>query len=279
MSSMTMVAPGHWRQAHLFGDYYIRVQFDQNRSALLAPGAIGALYAVRWLNPGDIEGEVLTCGPLLETAEGIQIIPGGEHPNDLPLNAMFQSYTRLCEQLTHLHDRPGNRAKGAIRIGGNVTISTNAVILSGVTIGDGAVIGAGAVVTKDVPPFAIVAGNPARVIRYRFTPEEIELLLESAWWNIVQSDLTVLAPLLLGKAPVDLHQLLKQGAHRRIEHRGDEIVFQIKANRSFDVIGINKGGRFVGLQSLPPVILDYLRQMALPADAPITAMENLFDLI
>lgn len=77
----------------------------------------------------------------------------------------------------------------------------NSCVLQGLSIGDGAVIGAGSVVTKDVPPYAIVAGNPARILKYRFTDELITKLLKLKWWdfsrdvlseNIVyfQSDLT-----------------------------------------------------------------------------------------
>lgn len=58
-----------------------------------------------------------------------------------------------------------------------------AIILSGVTIGDGAVIGCSAVVTSNVPPYAIVSGNPARLIRFRFTKEQIEDMLKINWWN------------------------------------------------------------------------------------------------
>jgi hypothetical protein len=57
------------------------------------------------------------------------------------------------------------------------------VVSSGVTIGDGAVIGARAVVTRDVPPYAVVAGNPARLVKYRFSPERIQALLEIRWWD------------------------------------------------------------------------------------------------
>lgn len=74
-------------------------------------------------------------------------------------------------------------SKGAVNIGSDVWIGTQSVILTGVTVGDGAVIAANSVVTKDVPPFAIVGGTPARVLRYRFDPEVIERLLEIKWWN------------------------------------------------------------------------------------------------
>ncbi len=68
-------------------------------------------------------------------------------------------------------------------VGNDVWIGCNSVILSGVTVGDGAVIGAGAVVTKDVPPYAIAYGNPARVRKYRFDDATIAELLRLAWWD------------------------------------------------------------------------------------------------
>ncbi len=74
-------------------------------------------------------------------------------------------------------------SKGRVSIGLDVWIGTGAQILSGVSVGHGSVIGAGAIVTKDVPPYAIVGGNPAQVIRYRFQPGTIETLLNSAWWD------------------------------------------------------------------------------------------------
>lgn len=73
--------------------------------------------------------------------------------------------------------------KGDIVIGNDVWIGYEAVILAGVTIGDGAVIGARAVVTKDVPPYAIVGGVPARVIRSRFPEETVKALLRLKWWD------------------------------------------------------------------------------------------------
>jgi serine acetyltransferase len=73
--------------------------------------------------------------------------------------------------------------KGDIIIENDVWIGATATIMSGVKISNGAVIGAGSVVTKDVPPYAIVAGNPAKVVKYRFTEEQIEKLLSIAWWD------------------------------------------------------------------------------------------------
>ena len=68
-------------------------------------------------------------------------------------------------------------------VGNDVWVGSAACVRSGVVIGDGAVVAAGAVVVSDVPPFAIVGGVPARVIRYRFDPEEIEFLLSLRWWD------------------------------------------------------------------------------------------------
>lgn len=69
-------------------------------------------------------------------------------------------------------------------VGNDVWIGANSTILRGVTIGNGAVVGANSVVTKDVPPYAIVGGCPAKIIRYRFNEEKIHLIEESEWWNL-----------------------------------------------------------------------------------------------
>lgn len=78
---------------------------------------------------------------------------------------------------------PRTHSEEKIEIGSDVWIGRNAVLLGNIKIGDGAIIGAFSVVAKDVPPFAVVVGNPAVIKRYRFTDEEIKRLLEIKWWN------------------------------------------------------------------------------------------------
>ena len=72
---------------------------------------------------------------------------------------------------------------GPIRIGNDVWIGAGAQVLSGVTIGDGAIVAAGAIVTRDVAPYAVVAGNPARLLRFRFDTGKVSQLLEVQWWH------------------------------------------------------------------------------------------------
>ena len=95
-----------------------------------------------------------------------------------PCPIFFEEWNLDVKNITEAWDN-----KGDIVIGNDVWIGYEAVILAGVTIGDGAVIGARAVVTKDIPPYTIVGGVPAKPIRKRFSQETIDLLLKIKWWN------------------------------------------------------------------------------------------------
>ena len=86
--------------------------------------------------------------------------------------------------------------KGDTVVGNDVWIGQNVTILPGVHIGDGAIIGLNSVVTKDVPPYTIVAGNPAKIVRKRFDDELIDLLLKLKWWNKSAEEINALIPLL-----------------------------------------------------------------------------------
>lgn len=97
-------------------------------------------------------------------------------------------------------------AHAEVRIGHDVWLGRGAKIFGGVTIGTGAVVGAYAVVAKDVEPYAIVAGNPARKIRSRFDEAEIAMLLESRWWELPVDDIERLQGLLLSRDVAGLSQ-------------------------------------------------------------------------
>lgn len=125
----------------------------------------------------DNSDSALIIGKFCSIAEDVTILLGGEH--DVSRIATFP-FDYTMAQFQHLRTP---RSKGDVIIGNDVWIGHGALILSGVTIGDGAVIGAGAVVAKDVPPYAVVVGNPARITRLRFSEAEIKYLLELKWWN------------------------------------------------------------------------------------------------
>ncbi|WP_370204858.1 type B chloramphenicol O-acetyltransferase [Pararhodobacter marinus] len=99
----------------------------------------------------------------------------------------------------------GYRPAGDTVIGNDVWIGAEAIILPGITVGDGAVIGTRAMVTRDVEPFAIVAGNPARTIRKRFDDRLIALLREMRWWDWPEDQLKDAMPLLTSGAVEPLH--------------------------------------------------------------------------
>lgn len=106
----------------------------------------------------------------------------GIHPtNGITSNPMF--YSTLKQNGFSLTDKTKIAENKPIVIGNDVYVGLNVTVLDGVTIGDGAMLGAGTVVTKDVPPYAIVGGVPARVIKYRFDEKKIEELLKIKWWN------------------------------------------------------------------------------------------------
>jgi acetyltransferase-like isoleucine patch superfamily enzyme len=92
----------------------------------------------------------------------------------------------------YLYETSGNFVKGykdydkcalTTHLGNDVWVGANSVVLKGRMIGDGAIIGAGSVVTRDIPPYAIAVGNPAKIVKYRFTPEDIAFLLRLQWWH------------------------------------------------------------------------------------------------
>jgi acetyltransferase-like isoleucine patch superfamily enzyme len=91
-------------------------------------------------------------------------------------------------KFAHKQGNMSSYCRGDIWIGNDVWIGANSTIMDGVSIGNGAIVATGSIVTKDVPPYAIVGGNPAKIIRYRFTPEQISALERIQWWSRTDAD-------------------------------------------------------------------------------------------
>ena len=127
---------------------------------------------------GDPANATLRMGKFCSIADEVKIFIGAEHRVDWVTTYPFSVFER---KFAHIAGHP--HTKGDVVLGNDVWVGWGATILSGVTIGDGAVIGAESLVTRDVPPYAIVGGNPARVLRLRFSEEQVRALLELKWWD------------------------------------------------------------------------------------------------
>ncbi|MER0041307.1 MULTISPECIES: CatB-related O-acetyltransferase [unclassified Pseudomonas] len=134
----------------------------------------------------DCEVHHARIGAFTSIANGV-VIGGARHPMEwVSMSPVFYAGRDSVKTKFAEHMLPA--PKGVV-IGNDVWVGRSAVILDGVVIGHGAVVGAGAVVVKDVLPYSIVAGNPARLIRLRFEEPVIEKLLASEWWSFSEERL------------------------------------------------------------------------------------------
>jgi acetyltransferase-like isoleucine patch superfamily enzyme len=123
----------------------------------------------------------IVIGQFCSFAQNITIFAGGDHPigyatlNPLRLRLGITEFDEWSRDCADDHE--------TTTIGNDVWMGHQSMVLSGVTVGDGAIIGARAVVAKEVPPYAIVVGNPAKIVRYRFDQKTIEMMLRLRWWN------------------------------------------------------------------------------------------------
>jgi chloramphenicol O-acetyltransferase type B len=137
------------------------------------------------------EGTSLKIGSYTSIAMNVEIFLGGQHRTEWVTTYPFPA---LIPEAAKIEGYAVSR--GDVLVGSDVWLCSNAVILSGVTVGHGAVVAAGAVVSRDVAPYSIVAGNPARHVRWRFQPEVCAALLEAAWWDWPEQEVRSIIPLL-----------------------------------------------------------------------------------
>lgn len=125
------------------------------------------------------EGAKLHIGKFCSIAEGVEIMLGGDHRNDWCSTYPFNAW--LPSVYGDINGHP--YTKGDVWIGNDVWLARGCVIMSGVHIHDGACVARNAVVTKDVAPYTVVGGVPARVIKRRFDKKTVDRLIEMQWWN------------------------------------------------------------------------------------------------
>jgi acetyltransferase-like isoleucine patch superfamily enzyme len=130
---------------------------------------------VEWAN----KDATLEIGSFCSIARGVNIYLGGNHRMDCITTSPLNGHYRVPIDIMFT----GATTKGSVIIGNDVWIGADVTILSGVTIGDGSVIGTKSVVAKSILPYSVVVGNPARVVKKRFTDEQIQKLLQIKWWN------------------------------------------------------------------------------------------------
>jgi virginiamycin A acetyltransferase len=151
--------------------------------------------------------ERLIIGRYCAIASGVRfVMPGANHadlgPSTFPFGIFGEPWAELTMDLVM-----GAPSRGDTVVGNDVWLGYRALVLPGVTIGHGAVVAAASVVASDVPPYAIVGGNPARVIRRRYEDEDVERLLRAAWWDWPVELVTEHARTIMSGTPAELERI------------------------------------------------------------------------
>ena len=136
----------------------------------------------------------LVIGSFCSIGPNIEVWLGDSHRTD---RVTTYPFGHINQNIFNKFDGEGHpKSKGGVLIKNDVWIGANVVIMDGVTIGNGAVVANNSHVVKNVPDYAIVGGNPAQLIKYRFTAEQITKLLEIRWWDLPDEKINELTPLL-----------------------------------------------------------------------------------
>lgn len=142
------------------------------------------------------EGTHLFIGSFCSIADNLTIILGGNHRTDWATTFPFGHILSEPFPAGHVNGHGHPTTKGHVIIENDVWIGESCTVLSGVTIGSGSIVAAKSVVTKDVAPYTIVGGNPAKLIKQRFPQHMIQQLLEIKWWDRSDDDINKIVPLL-----------------------------------------------------------------------------------
>jgi virginiamycin A acetyltransferase len=160
--------------------------------------------------------ERLIIGRYCAIASGVRfVMPGANHadlgPSTFPFGIFGEPWAERTMDLVM-----GAPSRGDTVVGNDVWLGYRALVLPGVTIGHGAIVAAASVVASDVPPYAIVGGNPARVIRRRYEDEDVERLLRAAWWDWPVELVTEHARTIMAGTPEELERIAAElrGANR-----------------------------------------------------------------
>ena len=154
----------------------------------------GQNFTSRVTHHYDFLGDKLIIGKFCQIGHNVEfIMNGANHQMNSVSTYPFYIFKGWEQDPPKMEDLP---FKGDTIVGNDVWIGQNVVILPGVHIGDGCIIGANAVVASDIPPYSVVVGNPARVIRKRFDEEMIELLEKLQWWNLSEKQIQKIIPIL-----------------------------------------------------------------------------------
>ena len=151
--------------------------------------------------------ERLIIGRYCALASGVRfVMPGANHadlgPSTFPFGIFGEPWAERTMDLVM-----GAPSRGDTVLGHDVWLGYRALVLPGVTIGDGAVVAAASVVPSDVPPYAIVGGNPARVIRMRYEADDVERLLRASWWDWPVELVTEHARTIMSGTPAELERI------------------------------------------------------------------------
>jgi len=147
------------------------------------------------------ENAQLKIGAFCSVAGNCSIYLGGNHRTDWITTYPFGHVNRHI--FTNFDGKGHPKTNGDVIIGNDVWIGNNVTIMSGITIGDGAVLAANSHIVKNVEPYSIVGGNPAKFIKYRFSKELIEHLLKIKWWSWDDEKINSLLPLLCSNDYID----------------------------------------------------------------------------